>query len=89
MSLNKKQFSIDSIHFVLQDDQSGLTSEGCPPGWLTSTDVRGCYWVSNHILGSLEAYDYCTQYKSVLVSILSEREDRFVKKLLHGLEINI
>ena len=63
-----------------------LTSEGCPPGWLTSTDVRGCYWVSNHTEDERRASSYCTSQDSILVSILSEREDQLVKKLLHRLE---
>ena len=66
-----------------------MKSEGCRPGWFTATDIRGCYWVSNHTLDWWEARGYCYSYKSTLVSILSEREDRFVNKLLYGLGINI
>ena len=72
--------------FYYIDDISDLTSEGCPPGWLTSTDVRGCYWVSNHTEDWQDARNYCQNHNSHLVSILSERENTLVQELLHRLE---
>ena len=72
--------------FYYIDDISGLMSEGCSPGWLTSTDVRGCYRLSNHTEDWEDAKSYCFSQDSILVSILSDREDQFVKKLLNRLE---
>ena len=83
---------ICNLHFPsyidLKDYQPDLTSQGCPLGRLTSADVQGCYWVSRRTLRWGNARDYCLKHNAILVSILSNREDTFVMKLLHGLELN-